>query len=85
MATNGTNRANKADCDNFARAVMERPQAMSDGPTCAQEEWRPPRVIAYLDHPIIARATFRAAVEQYPKARIRLRNRALVTEEHKPK
>ena len=36
------------------------------------------RVIAYLDHPIIARATFRATVEQYPKARIRLRNRALV-------
>jgi len=38
-----------------------------------------------LDHPIIARAAFRAAVEQYPKARIRLRNRALVMEEHKPK
>jgi hypothetical protein len=43
------------------------------------------RVIAYLDHPIIARAAFRATVEQYPKARIRLRNRALVIEEHKPK
>jgi hypothetical protein len=43
------------------------------------------RVMAYLDHPIIARATFRAAVEQYPKARIRLRNRALVMEEHKPR
>jgi len=43
------------------------------------------RVIGYLDHPIIARAAFRATVEQYPKARIRLRNRALVMEEHKPK
>ncbi len=42
------------------------------------------RVIAYLDHPIIAQAAFRSAVEQYPKARIRLRNRALVMEEHKP-
>ena len=31
-----------------------------------------------LDHPT-------PAVEQYPKARIRLRNRALVMEEHKPK
>jgi hypothetical protein len=41
--------------------------------------------MAYLDHPIIARAAFRATVEQYPKARIRLRNRALVMEEHKPK
>src|SRR5262249_37676067 len=36
------------------------------------------RVIAYLDHPIIAKAAFRAAVEQYPKIRIRLRNRAPV-------
>jgi hypothetical protein len=27
----------------------------------------------------------RAAVEQYPKVRIRLRNRALVMAEHKPK
>jgi len=26
------------------------------------------RIIAYLDHPIIARAAFRAAVEQYPSA-----------------
>jgi hypothetical protein len=43
------------------------------------------RAIPELDHPIIARAAFRAAVEQYPKARIRLRNRALVMEEHKPK
>ena len=40
------------------------------------------RIIAYLDHPIIARAAFRSAVEQYPKARIRLRNRALIMEEH---
>jgi hypothetical protein len=43
------------------------------------------RMMAYLDHPIIARVAFRATVEQYPKARIRLRNRALVMEEHKPK
>jgi hypothetical protein len=43
------------------------------------------RVIAYLDHPIIARATLRATVEQYPKTRLRLRNRALVMEERKPK
>jgi hypothetical protein len=34
-----------------------------------------------LSHPIIARAAFRATVEQYPKAR----NRAPVMEEHKPK
>jgi hypothetical protein len=37
------------------------------------------RVLVYADHPIIARAAL-AAVEQYPKARIRLRNRALVME-----
>jgi hypothetical protein len=43
------------------------------------------RIIAYLDHPIIARAAFKAAVEQYPKTRIRLRYRAVVMEEHKPK
>ena len=43
------------------------------------------RLIAYLDHPIIAKAAFRAAVEQYPKMRIRLRNRALVMEDHKPR
>src|SRR5437773_6401478 len=29
---------------------------------------------AYLDHPIIARAAFRAAVEQYPRSPIRLCN-----------
>jgi hypothetical protein len=40
--------------------------------------------MAYPDHALIARAAFRAAVEQYPKSRIRLRNRALVMEEHKP-
>jgi hypothetical protein len=40
------------------------------------------RVLVYADHPIIARAAFRAAVEQYPKSRIRLRNRALVMQEH---
>ena len=43
------------------------------------------RVLVYADNPIIARAAFRAAVEQYPKTRIRLRNRALVMEEHLPK
>jgi hypothetical protein len=37
------------------------------------------RILAYLGHPLIARAAFRAT------ARIRLRNRALVMEEHKPK
>jgi mRNA-degrading endonuclease HigB of HigAB toxin-antitoxin module len=41
--------------------------------------------MVYADHPIIARKAFDAAVEQYPKARIRLRNRALVMEEHKPR
>jgi hypothetical protein len=40
------------------------------------------RVLVYADHPIIARAAFRGAVEAYPKARIRLRNRALVMQEH---
>jgi hypothetical protein len=44
----------------------------------------PLRVITYLDHPIIARAAFRSAVEQYPNARVRLRDRALVMEEHLP-
>jgi hypothetical protein len=43
------------------------------------------RVLVYADNPLIARAAFRAAVEQYPKARIRLRNRVLVMEEHKLK
>jgi hypothetical protein len=43
------------------------------------------RVLVYADHPIIARAAFRGAVEAYPKARIRLRNRALVMQEHRPK
>jgi hypothetical protein len=42
------------------------------------------RVLVYADHPIIARKAFEAAVEQYPKIRIRLRNRALVMGEHKP-
>jgi len=41
--------------------------------------------LVYADHPIIARKAFQAAVEQYPTTRIRLRNRALVMEEHKPK
>jgi hypothetical protein len=43
------------------------------------------RVLVYADHPIIARKAFAAAVEQYPKSRIRLRHRALVMEEHLPK
>jgi hypothetical protein len=43
------------------------------------------RVMVYADHPIIARKAFQAAVEQYPKTRIRLRNRALVMEERLPK
>jgi hypothetical protein len=43
------------------------------------------RVLVYADNPLITRAAFRAAVEQYPKARIRLRNRVLVMEEHKLK
>ena len=42
------------------------------------------QVMVYADHPMIARAAFRAAVEQYPKSRIRLRNRALIMEEHVP-
>ena len=43
------------------------------------------RVPVYADNLLIARAAFRAAVEQYPKERIRLRAHALVMEEHKPK
>jgi hypothetical protein len=43
------------------------------------------RVMAYLDHPLIARAALRAAVEQYPGSHIRLCNRALVMQEYKPK
>jgi mRNA-degrading endonuclease HigB of HigAB toxin-antitoxin module len=42
-------------------------------------------VLGYLDHLLITRAAFRAAVEQYPNARIRLRTRVLVMEEYKPK
>jgi hypothetical protein len=34
-----------------------------------------------VDHPMIARAAFRATVQQYPN---RLRNRALIMEEHVP-
>jgi len=40
--------------------------------------------MVYADHPMIARAAFRAALEQYPKSRIQLRNRALIMEEHVP-
>jgi hypothetical protein len=47
--------------------------------------WEVGRVLVYADNPLIARAAFKAAVEQYPNLRIRLRNRALVMEEHKPK
>src|SRR5262249_15330295 len=43
------------------------------------------RVVVYTDNPHVARAASRATVEQYPKVRIRLRNRALVMEEHRPK
>jgi len=43
------------------------------------------RVVVYTDDPHLTRAAFRAAVEQYPKVRIRLRNRALVMEEHRPR
>jgi len=43
------------------------------------------RVLVYADNLLIARAAFGAAVEQYPKERIRLRAHALVMEEHKPK
>jgi hypothetical protein len=43
------------------------------------------RVLVYADHPNIARGAYRAAVEQYPKSRIRLRQRALVMEEHIPR
>jgi hypothetical protein len=43
------------------------------------------RVTVYVDHPIMARKAFEAAVQQYPKMRIRLRNRVLVTQEHLPK
>jgi hypothetical protein len=42
-------------------------------------------VLVYADNLLIARAAFRAAVEQYPKERIRLRAHALVMVEHKPK
>ena len=42
------------------------------------------RVPVYADNLLIARAAFRAAVEQYPKVRIRLRNPALVMAEHRP-
>jgi len=35
-------------------------------------------VLVYADNPLIARVAFKAAVEQYLKERIRLRNRALV-------
>jgi hypothetical protein len=44
------------------------------------------RVLAQkLFHPNIARGAYRAAVEQYPKSRIRLRQRALIMEEHVPR
>ncbi len=43
------------------------------------------RVLVYADHPNIARGAFRAAVEEYPHSRIRLRQRAMLMEEHIPK
>jgi hypothetical protein len=39
----------------------------------------------YADDLLIARAAFKAAVEQWPKIGFRLRNRALIVDEHKPK
>ncbi len=72
--------------EGYAMVTERKADGLEDYPFRV-EELTPARwwIIAYLDHPIIARAAFRAAVEQYPKARIRLRNRALVMEEHKPK
>src|SRR5262245_18125780 len=39
-------------------------------------------VLVYADHPLIARAPFRAVVQQYFREGIRLHNRALVMAEH---
>ena len=39
----------------------------------------------YADNPLIARAAFKATVQQYPKEGIQLRNRALILEENKPR
>jgi len=52
------------------------------------EEWNASgsfvRVVARADNLIVARAAFEAAAHQYPDALVRLRNRTLVMEEHKP-
>ena len=42
-------------------------------------------VICYTDNIAVARAAFKAAIEAYPKDGMRLRNRALIIEEHRPK
>jgi hypothetical protein len=42
-------------------------------------------VLVYADHLGLARAAFKAAVQQWPKERFRLRQRALIIEEHRPK
>jgi hypothetical protein len=42
-------------------------------------------VVCYTDNIAVARAALRAAIEAYPDDGIRLRNRALIVEEHKPK
>ena len=41
--------------------------------------------LCYADDLLIARAAFKAAVEQWSKDGFRLRQRALIIEEHKPK
>jgi len=42
-------------------------------------------VVCHFSLAARSQKAFEAAVEQYPKARIRLRNRALVMQEHVPK
>jgi hypothetical protein len=43
-------------------------------------------VVCYTDNIAVAHAAFEAAKKQYhPKVGMRLRNRALIIEEHKPK
>jgi hypothetical protein len=62
--------------------------APEDYPFCVEEltpRGELVRMLVYADHPIIPRKAFQAAVEQYPKTRIRLRSRALIMEEHLPK
>jgi len=42
-------------------------------------------VVCHFSLAARSQKAFETAVEQYPKARIRLRNRALVMQEHVPK